>query len=224
MDQNVPPTPPTPPPTPPAPPPTPPSERPWKAAPTHIQGSSPLDLRVDRRVLWVGGAAYPLENIVRVYTFVLRPRRADAVMRFGKRLSWFVLALLLLTVVDGLTGSSRGSGPYGDGGSDAGVLFGLIRGGLIIALIYFFAEMLGVVTARSHLTLAVETNGRSTALVTGPPELLHRLVHDIAHAIENTDAELHARVASLAIGNPGNYYFGDVVNMYGGSGNTGVLK
>ncbi|GGR13084.1 DUF6232 family protein [Streptomyces roseolus] len=179
---------------------------------------------MDRRVLWVGGAAYPLENVVRVYTFVLRPRRSEAVMLFGKRLAWFVLAFLLLTVAEGLTELNAPRDPYGSDEAGGSVLIGLARGALVIGLIYLFAEMLAVVTARSHLTLAIETNGQSTALVTGPPELLHGLVHRIAHAIENTDAQLHERVASLAIGNPGNYYFGDVVNMYGGSGNKGILK
>ncbi|MEU3610621.1 DUF6232 family protein [Streptomyces sp. NPDC035033] len=201
---------------------------PGNPGPVRLQGSSPLQLRVDRRVLWVEGAAYPLENIVRVYTFILRPRRAEAVLRLGKRLAQILVGYLLVTLVGDLAdGFGASSGPYGPEPSESGML-GLALGLAVLVLfgflLYTLGEVLPVIIARSHLALAVETNGRSTALVTGPPDVLHRLVGEIAQAIENTDAHLEERVASLSIGNPANYYFGDIVNMYGGTGNKGILR
>ncbi|MEU9856929.1 DUF6232 family protein [Streptomyces sp. NPDC047974] len=211
MDSNTPPSPPAPrvpsgAPAQPsaAPPPMPPP------APPQPPGTGPVELRVARRLLWIGGAVYPLENVVRVYTFVIRPRRAEAVARFVKRLGIVLLAFLGIGVITALSGSSA--------------LLQMASVGLMLALGWFFVEMMLVVGAGSHLTLAIETNGASTALVAGPPEQLHRLVHSIAYAIDHPDAELLERVGSLAISNPSNYYFGDTVNMYGGSGNKGISR
>ncbi|MFF8409814.1 DUF6232 family protein [Streptomyces omiyaensis] len=208
MTENGPPRPPVPPAPPPSPPP----------------GAGPLELRVERRLLWIGGAFYPLENVVRVYTFVLRPRRAEAVKRFVKRLGLLMLASLLVVLLGELGAFGRPSyDAYGNesGGSGLQALVWVV---LLGALAYSFVEMMTVVGSTSHLTLAIETNGASTALVGGSPELLHRLVHRIAHAVEHPDAELLERVGALAIGNPSNYYFGDTVNMYGGTGNRGISR
>ncbi|MET8504177.1 DUF6232 family protein [Streptomyces sp. NPDC004787] len=182
-------------------------------------------LVISKRLLWVHGGAYPLENIVRVYTFVLRPRRGEAFVRFLKRGGITALVLLLLMMFSESSSSgSWDSGSYGSSDSDSEGILRLAVSLAVILLIYFFADMAGVVFASSHDVLAVETNGRSTALVTGRPEYLRGLVHSIAEAIDKPDAEFHATVGTLAVTNYGNYYFGDAVNMYGGSGNTGVAK
>ncbi|MEU6663088.1 DUF6232 family protein [Streptomyces sp. NPDC046821] len=177
-------------------------------------------LVISKRLLWVHGAAYPLENIVRVYTFELTPRRGAAFARFLKRGGITLLVILLMMWV---SDSSSGSYEYGSSSGLDGV-FGFFLVVAIGALIYFFAEMVSVVFAASHPVLAVETNGRSTALVTGKREYLNGLVYSIAEAIDRPDAEFHAAVTTLAITNYGNYHFGDSVNIYGGSGHTGVSK
>ncbi|MFB7447033.1 DUF6232 family protein [Streptomyces sp. NPDC056194] len=176
-------------------------------------------LVISKRLLWVHGGAYPLENIVRVYTFMLRPRRAEAFIRFLKR-GGFTLALyLLLTFV-----SDSSSGPYGSSSSDADGFLGLARILALAMLIYFGADSASVIFAGSHDVLAIETNGRSTAMVTGKREYLNQLVRQVAEAIDKPDAEFQAPVGALTITNYGDYFFGDTVNMYGGSGNTGVAK
>ncbi|GGU78346.1 hypothetical protein GCM10010275_11350 [Streptomyces litmocidini] len=171
-------------------------------------------LVISKRLLWVHGGAYPLENIVRVYTFVLRPRRGDAFARFLKR-GGFTLALFLFLAY--LSNPSSG-------GSDMEGSLGTVLFVVGMVLVYYFGDMASVVFARSHHVLAVETNGRSTALVTGKREHLNQLVRSIAEAIDEPDAEFKASVETLAVTNYGNYFFGDSVNMYGGSGNTGVAK
>ncbi|MGW5849249.1 DUF6232 family protein [Streptomyces sp. NPDC055254] len=233
--------PPTAPPTAPPPAPPVPPRRPWERPPADPAAQSPaaaaglpfatsatsaaraapvprhsLELAVTKRLLWVGGAAYPLRNIARVYTFVLHPRRGEAVARFLRRSGITLLVALGFSVLGDMGGflqEEENKGPVRFAWTVA-----------VVALIYFFTEMLTVVTARPHHVMAVETNGVSTALVTGRPEELDRLVHQIAHAIENPDTELRVKVEALTISNPSNYYFGDTVNMYGGSGNTGVAN
>ncbi|MFD8210042.1 DUF6232 family protein [Streptomyces sp. NPDC059695] len=173
---------------------------------------------ISKRLLWVHGAAYPLENIVRVHTFYLTPRRGAAFGRFLKRGGSTLLVLVFLMWIS--DSSSRGWGSSSDLADVLEPLMVVVGG----VLIYFFVEMLAVLFAATHHVLAVETNGLSTALVTAPREQLTELVLSIAEAIHKPDAELHAHVAAPAVTNYGNYYFGDAVNIYGGSGNTGVSK
>ncbi|MEV0410250.1 DUF6232 family protein [Streptomyces sp. NPDC050448] len=204
-------------------PPAPPTAQP--PAPQHPPGPLPatasalpgsLDLSVTKRLLWVGGAVYPLQNVARVYTFVLHPRRKEAVLTFLKRMALTLLTAmgftLFATIANFLTRESESF--------DGFLQFIWIAGA--VGAIYFFADMMSVLTASSHFVLAVESNGQSTALVTGETGHLNRLVHQIAHAIENPDTELRVQVERLTISNPSNYYFGDAVNMYGGSNNVGM--
>ncbi|AJF69824.1 DUF6232 family protein [Streptomyces vietnamensis] len=180
-------------------------------------------LVISKRLLWVHGGAYPLENIVRVYTFVLRPRRGEAVARFLKR-GGITIAVLLILMYFADQSSPSSYDSYDSSSSELGGFFGFAIFFTVALLIYFFGDMASVAFAGSHDVLAIETNGRSTALVTGKREYLNQLVRSIAEAIDKPDAEFRATVGTLAITNYGNYFFGDSVNMYGGSGNTGVVK
>ncbi|MBD0707230.1 hypothetical protein BU197_01995 [Streptomyces sp. CBMA291] len=169
---------------------------------------------ISKRLLWVYGGAYPLENIVRVYTFKLTPRRGEAITRFFKRGGLTLLALVPLSWFLNETGDS----------SDVDDIMQPVLVVLSFLLIGFLGQALAVVFASSPYVLAIETNGWSTALVTGDRHQLDQLVFEIAEAIDQPDAELHASVASLAITNFGDYHFGDSVNIYGGSNHTGVVK
>ncbi|SED06597.1 DUF6232 family protein [Streptomyces sp. TLI_105] len=209
-------------PPPPASPPPPP-DRPWQtrdAAPT-VAAPTALPLVISKRLLWVNGAAYPLENIVRVYTFVLRPRKVEAVRVFVKRVALTLLVALGISLFAFLAnGFSSGREPS----AFAGFLLQISFLGVLGALIWALVDMLAVVTASAHDVLAIETNGRSTAMVSGEPRYLNELVVRIASAIDKPDAELTVTVGALTISNPSNYYFGDAVNIYGGDGHTGVSK
>ncbi|MEU3691014.1 DUF6232 family protein [Streptomyces narbonensis] len=179
-----------------------------------------LPLVISKRLLWVGRAAYPLENIVRVYTFVLRPRRAEAIRKFLKRAALLLLATLgVLFFVFIANAFSRGEDPDAFLGFLVQIAFLSVVGGLIWSVV----DMLIVVTASSHYVLAIETNGQSTAMVSGNPRHLDDLVAQIAAAIDEPDAHLNVVVGALSISNPSNYYFGDAVNIYGGTGNTGKV-
>lgn len=216
-------TPATPPPRPPVPPKPP---RAYAAAGSPEPALPPSgELVISDRLLWVNRAAYPLENITRVYTFVLTPRRGAAFVRFLKRGATMVVVILVLMILSG--GSGGSSDYYDDDDFDSSSwsdVLGFLLVLAVLVLIYFFVEMVGVVFASSHYTLAIETNGQSTALVSGDPRHLDELVVKIAMTIDKPNAVLRATVESLSITNYGNYQFGDSVNIYGGSGHTGVLK
>ncbi|MCX4528643.1 MULTISPECIES: DUF6232 family protein [unclassified Streptomyces] len=228
---------------PPAEPPTPPPaqpqpRRPWEGrqpatppqphVPQGPPGSPPatgaglattLDVTITKRLLWVGGAAYPLENVARIYTFVLHPRRKDAVFLFVRRTALTLLVVMGFTFFAAIAGMLARRPEEQNYGSN---LISFLWFGAVCAGVYFVAEMLTVLTASSHYVLAVESNGQSTALVTGRPEHLNTAVHQIAYAIEHPDTELRIQVQRLTISNPSNYFFGDAVNMYGGTGNVGM--
>ncbi|MGP2436556.1 DUF6232 family protein [Streptomyces sp. JW3] len=175
--------------------------------PPHLEGG--VELRVGKRVLWVGGAAYPVANVTRVYTFLLVPQRGAATMLFFKRVGIILVAgaalLLLGELADFLTA-------------------GFVVVCAILAVSYCLVELVNVLSAASHWVLAIETSGASTALVTSrDTQHLHQLVGHVVHSIENPGTELVVRVETLAI-NPRNYHFGDNVNMYGGTGNVGMGK
>ncbi|MGW7249749.1 DUF6232 family protein [Streptomyces decoyicus] len=173
-----------------------------------------VSLRVSRRLLWVGDAYYPLQNIARVHTLTIHPRRKDAVLLFAKRLLIIGAVTTLLGLLAGLIDSSSSGGSTG--------LTALVVIVALAALVYCLVEMLKVLGAPSHYVLAVETSGPSTAVVTSPDRgHLRRLAQQIADAIENPKAEFEVRVDTLTI-SPKHYYFGDNVNMYGGTGNVGM--
>ncbi|WP_324784012.1 DUF6232 family protein [Streptomyces sp. H51] len=166
------------------------------------------------RLLWVGEAAYPLHNISRVHTFVLKPKRAEAVNDF---LKWTALTAAALVALQAISqdASSRGQ--------ENGSVRGLGALGLVV-VIGLFVRMLKMWNTPPEHVPAVETASGSTSLVTLPdPAKLRQLVLYIVNAIENPGAEFHVRVASLQV-NPENYQFGDTVNMYGGLHNTGMTK
>lgn len=177
-----------------------------------------VDLRVSKRLLWVGDAYYPLQNVARVYTLTIHPRRKDAVVTFVKRLLLLGMATVFLLLL------AATSGGFGSRGDDSGGVTALVVIAASAALVYSLVEMLRVLSAPPHFVLAVETTGPSTAVVTSPDaDQLRGLAHQIAHAIENPAAEFTVRVDTIAI-SPKHYYFGDNVNMYGGTGNVGMAS
>ncbi|MFE8942403.1 DUF6232 family protein [Streptomyces sp. NPDC007856] len=178
-----------------------------------------VDLRVSKRILWIGAAVYPLHNIARVYTFVMRPKRKEAVLRF-LRYTAVTMIVGFLAMLPGLLASINGGGVDGNSGAAGYVVFVWIVAAL--AEIYFLIEMIGILTAAPQHVLAIETSGASTALVTSQnAQYLDQIVGQISYAIDHPDVEFKVTVESLTV-SPKNYYFGDNVNMYGGSGNVGI--
>jgi membrane protein implicated in regulation of membrane protease activity len=169
---------------------------------------------VSRRILWVGDAAYPLQNLSRIRAFVMLPRKQEAVVRFLKRLGLIIgggIALFLaLTPLMAF------------GGGEAVMTLLFLAGSTALAL--SIVDLVRVLSAPPYHVLLAETNGGGHALVTShQPQQLHGLAHQITEAIEHPETEFQVRVDTITL-NPKHYYFGDNVNMYGGNGNTGVSK
>ncbi|MDW6061530.1 DUF6232 family protein [Streptomyces sp. FXJ1.4098] len=181
-----------------------------------------VDLRVSKRLLWIGDAYYPLNNIARVYTLTIHPRRKDAVLLFLKRLLIIGAVAIFLTLLAAVIDTSSGGlGSSDSGGSGLSVLVVVVA---VAALIFSLVELMTVLGAAPHFVLAVETSGPSTAVVTSRwPDQLRQLARQIADAIENPEADFQVRVDTITI-SPKHYYFGDNVNMYGGTGNVGMAS
>nr|WP_233273459.1 DUF6232 family protein [Streptomyces broussonetiae] len=175
-----------------------------------------VELRVSKRILWIGAAVYPLHNIARVYTFVMRPKRKEAVLRYLRN----TVGLLIIGLLAMLPGLLAGTGGGENSGAAGYVAF--VWTAVVGLEIYFLVELFSVLLASDHHVLAIETSGASTALVTSRnPQYLDQVVGQISYAIDHPDVEFKVTVESLSF-SPKNYYFGDNVNMYGGSGNVGI--
>jgi hypothetical protein len=154
-------------------------------------------LRVDKRLLWVGDAAYPLRNVTRVYPVEFKPKRMET---FG----YFVIGSAIAFVVARTEPDTAA--------------------GSVLVVIALFAWFLRVLTSPSKYALVIDTSGAASALVTlQHHEQLKQLVNAIVEAVETPEKQLHVQVESLHI-NRNAYHHGDKVNIYGGLGNTGVLK
>lgn len=168
-----------------------------------------VDLRVSKRLLWIGDAAYPLHNISRVFTVTIRPKYRESVLLFLKRTGIALLVFLFLEMLGQL-------------GASGGGFFSFARFAAVAVVIYFAVELVAALQAKPHYVLTVETSGLSTAVVTSRnPEQLRQLANYVANAIENPETEFQVKVESIDR-SPRNYYFGDNVNIYGGTGNVGV--
>lgn len=157
-------------------------------------------------MLWVGTAAIPLHNITWVDAFRIKPNRGAI---FGRTLLWMAALSVVVAVGLGYTqGESLSSGKNGN----------LVD---LLVLITLVVATLRAVLASRKPVLAVEMAGGSTVIVTLPTvEELRQIAGQIVYAINHPDAEFTAIVNQFNSSNTN--HFGPVVNMNGGSGNTGI--
>ncbi|MFB8140624.1 DUF6232 family protein [Streptomyces parvus] len=159
-----------------------------------------LEVSVSRRMLWIGSAAFPLDNLTRVEATKLKPQRVATFVSF---LKWLALTAVVYVVVNASSGSDA---RIGESGNPVFVVF------LVGLAIYFFKELL----EPAKPILAVETAGGSLAVVTLPSvDELRTIAGQIVHAINHPEAEFTAYVHEL------NNYNGPVFNQNGGT-NTGI--
>lgn len=156
----------------------------------------PLELRVQRQILWVGSAAVPLRNVSWVEVFRLKPA-------WGKAGVYFLLLVVFAFLV-----SSRLDSADGGGGPAPGVLS-------VFALV-----VVGTVLLWSRKpVLVVEMNSGSRVLLTLPTmDELRAIAGQIVYAIDHPEYEFFAVLEQYNTTNN----FGSVVNMHGGRGNTGI--
>ncbi|MGW1592381.1 DUF6232 family protein [Streptomyces sp. NPDC002343] len=179
----------------PEPPPQPPS-------PPPVPGAT-LVLRVSRRMLWAGSAAFPLHNITMVDAYMFRPSRVAALIRC---LKWLVGAFLVYLAYAALNAMDN---PGGGGADNPGFLVFLCVAALIVPVKDLLAPPKPV--------LSVQVASGSALVVTLPSlEELRQIADRIAYAIDHPEAEFTAIVHQY---NTNNY--GPVANLNGGHGNTG---
>ncbi|MEV4426875.1 DUF6232 family protein [Streptomyces sp. R-07] len=160
-------------------------------------------LRVSRRMLWMGSAAFPLHNITRVEAFKLKPDRGAALLRF---LKWLIGLALLFAAINFVNGEDTSVGESGS------PLFIVVLIGLAVFLLKELFEP-------AKPVLAVETASGSAVIVTLPNmEELRQIAGRIAYAIDNPDTEFTTVVNQFN----NTHHNGPVVNMHGGQGNTGI--
>ncbi|MFJ2861909.1 DUF6232 family protein [Kitasatospora sp. NPDC087314] len=160
-----------------------------------------IDVRVSRRVLWVGGDAYPLHNIARARQFkLLPPKRSRVIIRFVRQ----VIGLLVAAAVLGAL--------LGNGASQTTTknVLGLVVLALLLAFGYRLVKQLRM---RTVYQLIIETSSSSnTAVVSYDAQQVGNLIQLIMEAIDNPQAEFAIQVE--------NVHIGDQINQYGDH-NTG---
>lgn len=163
----------------------------------------------------MGRAAYPLHNIVRVQTTVLTPDREKAVVQFLKWAGVLIAAYVLVALL-----ADAGSGYSGDEDSDVEAM----RGVAIIVGICLLGQLVYRLSRPDVHAMVVEVTSASIALVTMEDESqLDAVVQNLVHAIDHPEAEFSIRMEKVEL-NLKSYHLGDSVNIYGGVGNTGVVK
>ncbi|MEV7603734.1 DUF6232 family protein [Kitasatospora sp. NPDC089797] len=176
---------------------------------------------VTNRILWIGSAAYPLATVARVSITIILPDVLGAIKRFLKFIGIVVPAALVIAGLNALShssgfGSSRDSQNSGSGP--------IVVVTLALLASYFLFATLPVLLQRRLHALTIDTAGPPTALLAWKDaKHAYELQARITHAIENPQTEFQQFVSNVLV-DLRQYQYGDNVNIYGGQGNTGVIK
>ncbi|WP_037901310.1 DUF6232 family protein [Streptomyces sp. NRRL S-350] len=155
-----------------------------------------ITVSVSRRVLWVGGDAYPLQHIARARQLVWwPPKRSWTIIRFVRQV--FALAFAA-TVLGALLQNSTEPGQAA-----------AVPGALLVAgLAYCIYRLVTRLRQRPLYKLVIETsNASTTAVVSHDPRQIGQLIEMIMDAIDNPQAEFAVQVE--------NVHIGDRINQYG---------
>ncbi|MBD0693607.1 DUF6232 family protein [Streptomyces sp. CBMA123] len=178
---------------------------------------------VTNRILWIGTAAYPLATIARVSITIILPDVLGAIRRFLKFIGIVIPAALVIAGLDALANSSRSSG-FGSSSDKSTSTGTIVVVTLVLVVCYFLFATLPVLLQQRLHALTVDTAGPPTALLAWKdPKYAYELQARITHAIENPKTEFQQFVSNVVV-DLRRYQFGDNVNIYGGQGNTGVIK
>ncbi|MFC9428358.1 DUF6232 family protein [Streptomyces sp. NPDC056987] len=171
----------------------------------------PLELRVQRQILWVGSAAVPLRNVSWVEVFRLKPAWGRAGVY---ALLLVVFAFLVSTWLDSTDGGGwDGGGGWSEGGGGGG---GSAPG---VLTLFTLVVVCAVLLSSRKPVLVVELNSGSRVVLTLPTmDELRAIAGQIVYAIDHPEYEFSAVLEQHNTTNN----FGSVVNMNGGRGNTGI--
>ncbi|WP_346173597.1 DUF6232 family protein [Streptomyces cuspidosporus] len=159
----------------------------------------PLELRVQRQIMWVGWAAVPVRNISWVEVFKSKPDWGKAGVYF---LPLVVFTFLVSAQLDSTDGGGGVSGPV----PSVLTLFNLV-------------VVCAVLLRSRKPVLVVELNSGSRVVLTRPTmDELRAVAGQIVYAIDHPEYEFFAVLEQYNTTNN----FGSVVHMNGGRGNTGI--
>ncbi|MER7674643.1 DUF6232 family protein [Kitasatospora sp. NPDC096128] len=159
-----------------------------------------IDVSVSRRVLWIGGDAYPLQHIARARQLVWwPPKRSRTIIRFVRQAIGLLSAVVLLS-------------SFTRQGADA--TQAALPSVLLLAGLAFFSYRLVVKLRQKPVyKLVIETsNAATTAVTSHNSQQIGNLIQMIMEAIDNPQAEFAFQVENLHIG--------DKITQYGDN-NTG---
>ncbi len=182
---------------------------------------SALSVAVTGRILWVGSAAYPLAMIARISVTRIVPRYGEAIRRFFKFVGIVLLSAFGIVAAIAIGRSLNTYQERQQADSAAGWVVGL---SLTLVVLYFLVDTLPVLVSRPLTAVAVDTAGPPTALVAWKKEQpAYDLARSLTDAIENHQASfqqyVHNHIVDLR-----RYEHSDSVNIYGGTGITGISK
>ncbi|MER7753897.1 DUF6232 family protein [Kitasatospora sp. NPDC097643] len=153
-----------------------------------------VDISVSRRVLWVGGDAYPLHNIARARRFeLIPPGRSRVVLRFVRQMAGLLFLAVLLNLL------TKGSPHASSAAVPAAAL-------ITLSLISLY-RMVRRLRLRPLYELVIETSSSSdTAVVSRDLGQINQLIGLIMEAIDNPHAEFALQVENVRIGDRINQY------------------
>ncbi|MFD9691364.1 DUF6232 family protein [Kitasatospora sp. NPDC059146] len=159
-----------------------------------------IDVRVSRRVLWIGGDAYPLQHIARARQLVWwPPKRSRTVIRFVRQVIGLLCAVSLLSALT-------------RNGADA-TQAALPSVLLLAGLAFFLYRLVTKLRQKPVYRLVLDTsNAATTAVVSHHEWQITNLIQMIMEAIDNPQAEFAFQVENLHVG--------DKITQYGDH-NTG---
>jgi hypothetical protein len=164
-----------------------------------------IEVRVSRRVLWIGSDAYPLQNIARAQALKITPPRGTPIKDYLKAVAGWVILGIVVTI--GLSAVRVHGSTFLD-------LVWLVA--LAVIVIRTLRLILALRKKREYYALVIETAGTpNTALVSPSADVVLDLVHKIMDAIDNPQAEFSQPVTNI--------HLGDKINQFGNQ-NVGKIS
>lgn len=155
------------------------------------------DVQINKRVLWVGSDAYPLQNIARAQVRVLHPRPGTPVKDFLKSLGKWILAAFGAAIALGAIGKAE--------------LVKYVFDGLLLAIFICVIILVRAIRRerrkKPYYLLGLQTSGDPHHLLASTDKgLIDNLVSTIMDAINDVTVTYQNRISN---------HFGDVISQYG---------
>lgn len=161
-----------------------------------MSSSERIDIGVSRRVLWVGGQAYPLQNIARAQALRLPPNRRAARRRYLKAVVLEVFLGAAAAVALHLALRLNSERGYS-------AAHGVAVGALVLAAVLFVIstiKLIAPLSRRTYYALVIETAGTPRSVLVSDDEYtVRQLVGQIMDAIDNPHADFQQSVVNYNV-------------------------